>query len=251
MARYRAGQAIVRATTGRIGPLLPSGRFYSGRRWTQNLRTGGYVGMELKFLDTSRAVSFTAPTDAAGGEMDPTTMNCLNGVGQGSGESQRVGKKYTIKSIHLTGRVGYTAAADQADILAPGNLFVALVLDMQTNGAQLNSEDVFTNPLGTAGGAPIPLRDMERSTRYKVLKVWKLSRPTVVTAGTDGTNTNSQVPAPVLFEMYKKCNIPVECIGDNDTVADINDNSLHLIGYASSTNFSPALSYNCRIRYVG
>jgi len=226
---------------------------YRRQNTIRNPRTGGFVGMELKFMDASRSgLALTAPSDATGGEVDPATMNCLNGIAQGDGESERDGRRVIMKSIQIEGRIAFAASADQADIVTAPNIFIALVWDKQTNQAQLNSEDVFTNPGAATGLAANPMRDLQYSTRFEVLKTWRLSRPPSPAAGTDGTNTNSVKTPDVLFRFYKKLpNIPVTFNGTGATVASITDNSLHLIAYASQVTQASTINYNSRLRFVG
>ena len=115
-----------------------------------NARTAGFLGLEKKFFDTAVAmVALTAPTDAAGGEIDPTALPgavaCLNAMAQGDGEQNRDGKKVVLKSVQVKGFVQKLGGELAAGPDSGTKVFVALVLDTQTNGAQLNSEDVFKN----------------------------------------------------------------------------------------------------------
>lgn len=215
-----------------------------------NIRTGGFVGQELKFFDSARtALALTAPTDAAGGEVDPATVNCLFAPTQGTGAQNRDGRRVQMRSIQITGEVSCAAQTDQTVLDVPPKILLALVLDKQTNATQLSSEDVFTNPSGAANLAASPLRDLERSTRFKVLKQWtiQLTAPQV---GWDGTNLE-QAGVTRSFSWYGRVNIPVEFLGNAGNIADIQDNSVHMVGYCSTVALAPTVSYNCRIRFVG
>ena len=118
-----------------------------------NVRTGGLLGVETKFLDMAiSAVAIPAPTDASGGELDPTgsgCTGCLSAPAQGDTASSRDGFKISMKSIQIEGAIYIAPQINQTIQDAMSYFFVALVLDTQTNGAQLNSEDVFTNPSGS------------------------------------------------------------------------------------------------------
>jgi len=75
----------------------------------KNVRTGGLLGIETKFYDTSRsAAALAAPTDASGGEIDPTGTDALNTVPQGDSASSRDGMKISMKSIQIEGRIQFT-----------------------------------------------------------------------------------------------------------------------------------------------
>lgn len=53
------------------------------------------------------------------------------------------------------------------------------------------------------------------------------------------------------FNLSFSGDIPVTFTNTTADVANVADNSLHLIGFCTSTNFGPTLSYNSRMRFVG
>ena len=138
-----------------------------------------------------------------------------------------------MKSIQISGIVNIAAQANQTAADAASLVFLALVLDKQTNGAQLNSEDVYHNQGADGVLAACPLRDMNRSTRFQVLKTWRMQfdQPNM---SFDATNVE-QGGAAKYFECYVKLDQKVEFTASAGTVADISDNSLHMIGYTSNT----------------
>lgn len=246
-----------RKRTRSYGPRKkPSYRRYPRKRYSnpcyRNLRTGGFLGIEKKFVDQAKLASvLTAPTDASGGEHDPGTTNCLNAVAQGDGESQRDGKDYLIKSLHIRGHVkqdpivNYTGGAEQL------SAFVAVVWDKQTNAAQLNSEDVFKNITGSADGAAMPMRNLQYSSRFQVLWSKRFTwLPGELTY--DGTNIEGNGTKKMFKLDLNNLNIKVLTKGTSANVTDIVDNSLHVIAYTdSSATPSVELEYASRIRFVG
>lgn len=233
-------------------PSSTPGGVSRGRR-RMNARIGGYLGIEKKFLDVyASSVAIPAPTDCAGGEMQPEggCTNCLSVPAQGDGEQQRDGKQITMKSIFVTGCVSHTPAANQNDALTGPIVFVALVMDTQTNGATIVSENVFTNPNDTAVVNAFPLRNLENSARYRVL-AHKTLRCEPVAVMTDGANTSSQMPAPVSFQLSFVGDVKMNFSSTTADVANAKDNSLHLIAFSNTANFSSFLSYNSRMRFVG
>lgn len=198
-----------------------------------NIRTGGFLGMESKFLDL--AYSATVAATVSGAEADPTG-SCLNPVVQGDGESNRDGRKYVITSVYVKGVLSVTGGTSLDD----PTVMLTLVQDKQTNGAQLNSEDVLTSP----GIAINAMRNLQYIGRFNVLKSMRIDmKPRSAWNGT--AFSTSQTP----FEMYVKCKIPVFCNGTTGDVSTITDNSIHLI--ATSTSTAVTLSYNSRIRFQG
>lgn len=217
-----------------------------------NPRIGGYLGIEKKFLDSSASYTVASPTDCTGAEADPTTLNCLNGIAQGDGESNRDGKNYIIKGITFDGVVYRNQLAGQANINATVSTFttVAIVLDTQTNGAQLNSEDVYTNPSAAANGNSDLLRNLQYSKRFKVLKKWVCVDPMGPMFTHNGATYDIGGTAHNISFYADNLDIKVSCTGTGNTVSSIVDNSLHVVAFTSGVNLV-TLRYNARIRFVG
>ena len=136
----------------------------------RNMRTGGFLGIETKFYDTSLSASnISAPTDATAGEQDPSTILCLSAPAAGDGESNRDGRQICMKYLSVKGVIKRGEISGATNYL-PATFFIAIVLDTQTNGAQLNSEDVFTNPAATNDTACSVFRNLQYIKRFQVLK---------------------------------------------------------------------------------
>lgn len=222
------------------------------RRAMLNMATQGLLGIERKFLDTARtAVSLVAPTNAAGGEVDPSTgcTGCLSAPAQGDGASNRDGKQIVAKYLEIRGAVQFRAAIDQTAAQSVKYVYVAVVLDTQTNGAQLNSEDVFVNTAASADGAPFPLRNLNFGNRFRVLR-YELVKVVPQTMSWDGTNLEVAGGAAE-FNWY----IPLNNLKINFTsgttadVANVLDNSLHVVAFATATSID--MFYNARMRFIG
>lgn len=129
-------------------------------------------------------------------------------------------------------------------------LYIALVLDTQTNGAQLNSEDVYINPAASTATGSSPLRNMSYTERFKVLKVKKIRVPTLPITY-DGTNIE-QSGLLLPFSMYVKLGgLQTKFQSGTTTgyVGTIVDNSLHLIAFTNvdSATFPVGMFYNSRL----
>jgi len=128
--------------------------------------------------------------------------------------------------------------------------FVALVLDKQTNGAQLNSEDVFKNTIAAAATAANPVRNLLFANRFQVLKEWRgtLTPPAV---SFDGTNMEVWGSSERI-ECFIPMDLPVNFnSGTTASVANVIDNSLHMIAFCNGTGLAANLHYNARIRFMG
>ncbi len=217
-------------------------------RGMANKRTGGYMGIELKFYDSASSGALVAPTDAAGGELDPGTDG-LSTIAQGDGEQNRDGRQVYLKKVSVKGVIEVPVQTNATALDVSPTVYVALVLDKQTNGAQLNSEDVFTNPGGAANLACAPFRNLQYTKRFRVLKTVTIQIPQLEPSY-DGTNieiSGCNVP----FEMHKDLNLETNYSGTTAVIANSVDHSIHVIAYTSSTTFAPTLNYNSRVRFVG
>lgn len=239
----------------RVGPYKTYRRTVAGflgqkkarraRLRSRNIRTAGYLGIENKFYDT-RYGETAVSTTTAGSEADPGAgISCLNAVTQGDGESQRDGKKIMMRSIELRGRVGALNLADDADPPASYTVRVLLVLDTQTNGAQLNSEDVLLDQGGTKY---LDNRNLQYSSRFRIL--WdKYFTIEPFHAMADGANTGAFSMKDQIFRVYRKLNIPVNYTGTTEAIANITDNSLHVIALGNNAN--AFVEWVSRLRFVG
>lgn len=212
------------------------------------------LGIELKFLDTTKTqTALTAPTDCSGGEYPPSSgcTGCLNAPAQGDGPTNREGNKIVCKSIFLQGQINCAAQANQTATDVSPVVYVALVLDTQCNGAQLNSEDVFTNTSGASLQATQLNRNMSYTSRFKVLKTWK-KQLRIPTISYDGTNME-QMGFTTPFTLKWKGDIPVTFTTGSTTadIANVTNNAIQVIAFTSSTDLTPGINYNCRMRFYG
>lgn len=240
--------AAARAAVNRSVGVL---RARNARLRRRNVRTAGFLGIETKFVDTLVSnTNVVSATDATGGELDPTTVNCLNAVAQGDGEQQRDGKNYMIKGLYIRGQVKMPSAANLTGGQDNYPIFLAVVHDTQTNAAQLNSEDVFKNIIGTGAGGASCMRNLLYSKRFNVL--WsKVVRCPVPWAAWDGTNIEKGGTAVNFSCNLPNLNIRVECKGTSANVTDIVDHSLHFIGFSAGADGTPKIDYASRVRFVG
>lgn len=250
---YLKGQHAARAAAAHAARRVPAVLTTTVPRY-RNIRTGGFLGIEKKFLDVyASTVTIGAATDCSGGEMQPEggCTGCLTAPAQGDGESNRDGRRIELKSIYVQGCVeGAANEPDQADSLAAPVIFIALVLDKQANGATIVSEQVFTNPNDTALVNCYPLRNLQYSSRYRVLASTTFSMGPI-NIGTDGANTTCQQVSPKPFKLAWSGSMPVTFTSTTADVANVADNAVHVIAFATATKFTPAINYNARTRFVG
>lgn len=254
-AQRRTNIRLARAA--RYGAYSTGRMAYGGRNRIalRNARTGGLLGIEHKYLDTAlTATALVAPTNATGAEFPPNTggvNGCLTAPAQGDGPSNREGNKIVVDGLLLQGVIQVAAQVDQTAADLSCNVYIALVMDTQTNGAQLNSEDVFSNPGGTAVLATSPNRNMSYTQRFKVLKMKKMALriPTLTYDGTNIEQTGFHTP----FKLSWKGKMPVTFTTASTTadIANVTNNSIQVVAFCSNTTLAPSISYNARARFFG
>jgi hypothetical protein len=217
-------------------------------RQVANLRSGGYTGLELKYFDTRASYNLVADAAMTGGECDPATVNCLNAMIVGNSANQRDGRQITMKNVYVSGQLVDHDGAAVTGAGASRLVYVALVLDTQTNGAQLRSQDVYELATGSSAAQCVnPLRNLQYSKRFRVLDSMTCEiRPHNVFDGTNPTHIYGSQP----FKLSSKLNHVVNFTGDGGTVGAISDNSLHIIAFSDDSN-KIALTYEARVRFVG
>lgn len=217
-------------------------RTFSNVQRSLNWRTGGYTGIELKFIDTVKTGTALGQS-WTGGEYDPAA-NGLCCPTKGTGPSNRDGDHIVIKKIQIRGTVMMQIQSNQDDVAAPVDYAVMLVWDKQTNGAQLNAEDVMvsTDP------EEFSYRNLQYSKRFRILKDWRGALHQT-NAFTDGVNTGSTVGNSHHFQCILNVHIPVDFKGDAGSISDIVDNSLHIIACTSASGLY--IAYHARVRFVG
>ncbi len=211
----------------------------------RNIRTGGFLGLERKFFDVESAADAFATTWAA---MEPATTN-LTAVAQGDGESNREGRKFSILSIHLKGFVKRPASESTTGPFGDETVRVCLVQDKQTNGAQLTATDVMD---GGQTEDYLAFRNLQFTKRFNVLWDRTFTLPVSRGAMNEGSiNLFATADVRVPFTVNKTFNNPIQVTmsGTTADIANVTDNSIHVIGVGSAT--SVTLDYQCRIRFMG
>lgn len=233
---------------------LGAGRVRARTYMALNQRTGGLLGIEKKFLDIARtSATIAAPTDATGGAIAPSSIvtGCYSAPAQGDGPTNRDGNKIVIVETNFIGAITCAAQADQTAADVTTFVFICIVQDMQTNGAVLTSESVWTNPTASASTAATPFRNMSFTSRFKILamKKIKLPMPTLTYDGTNIEQTGFHVP----FQLKWKGKIPVTFTTASTTadIANVTDNSIQFIAFTTNQTLAPQIAFNCRTRFYG
>lgn len=197
--------------------------------------------MEEHYIDTFK--TSTALSDSwVGGELDPTALTLCAPI-KGTGSSNRDGDHIIITKIQIRGILKLETKSEQDDVSKSEAYRVMLIWDKQTNGAQLNAEDVMvaTEP------EVFSYRNQSYLSRFKILTSWDGCLKWG-TAFTDGANKGSVGGGAKKFMSNIECMIPVDFKANNGDVTDIVDNSLHIIGCAENSN-TIYIQYACRVLF--
>lgn len=207
------------------------------------------IKQEPKFYDTTlAATAITYTSDFSSLMMNPSATSMISTPSVGDSEQNRDGKKIVITQVEVKGSVVKGVQYNnQSGLDDFGQVWVALVLDIQTNNVQMNSQDCFKS-IGGATVAMQPFRNLLFGNRFRILK---MKRFTFNSGFWSGAAPNiSQEGQGRLFTIFKKLRLPVNFnAGTMSSVANVLDNSLHVIAWASDANY--VLGYSARIRFVG
>lgn len=219
------------------------------RGYTTVARTRGvYATGEMKYFDTQRNYVLTASSDWTGTEADPATYNTLVVPIKGAGISERIGRVIHVHAIKI--KATFTTLVSTAGTgVQPPSIRVALVQDTQTNSTQMQGEQVFED----SGGAIDNLgsfQNINNFGRFKVLKdeIFNMPDPSISYNGTN-TDINGTMLSFKWTHKFKKPVLIHFNATNGGTIADIIDNSFHLLAITNTIALTPVFNYVCRVTY--
>ncbi len=191
----RAQRAVVPGITRQVG--------YYGRY--------GPNSGEKKFWDVS--VNDASISQAG------TVVDSLNELVQGTSESQRIGRKATIKNVHCR----YNLSLNEQDAVATpasGDTVRFIVfLDKQCNGATAATTDILESDNYQS------YRNLANIGRFDILYD-KMHVLKFLTLASDGAGVVSSANVEMNSSVNLKCNIPVEFNGTTGVIAEIRSNNI-------------------------
>ncbi len=241
-SRATAKRAAYRRGAGYVGRAS-----YKGKKlWKKGFdRTAGYYGRynqgrfqkssgrELKFHDIEVASGTSLPATPGGNNL------CV--IGQGTGESERIGRKCTIKQINVNAVLTLPVTAAEGQAHDYGVLY--LVLDKQANGASPAAADIWENP----SDPEVNFLNLANSRRFVIL--WKRAVTLYSTAAAwDGT-TDKYASRDRLIQCRLKCNIPIVYNGVTGGVTETESNNI--VFYYGSRHANLTMHARVRLRFTG
>lgn len=217
---------------------------------------GASVTGEMKYFDTERATTAIAAvttTWVAGTQCPPTTPAALNLCSPtvGAAINQRIGREIKVIKIKIKGRL---IVPTQAAVSAADNgclIRWLLVQDTQTNAAAMTGAQLLTDQVA-ADTTINAFQNLNNFGRFKVLKekYFYFENPNQTGDPTAGDVVQGG------FKRAFKCNYnfkhPVSVrfnATNGGTVADIVDNSFHVICGTDSNALVPEMAYVCRVGF--
>jgi len=236
----------------RTGGLLAIERKFSDLAYPNTLLGNGVGGAVVSGGDSTFAPPVLAPTQyrSAIGKIFTVAPTALNVLVVGESGCDRDGRQVINDSIHIRGQVESRTNNDFGAANCAFTVNIVLVLDTQTNGAQLNSEDVFKNTGAADALNADPVKNLLFGSRFRILKsqVYDLTPPGAMVASANYASNGVRRD----FDWYIpfKGGLPVNLnAGTTADVANVIDNSLHVVAFA--TLASSVIGYNARIRFQG
>lgn len=217
------------------------GRSNAPLKRMQNMRTGGYLGIEKKFKDHTLDSTVVSLTNLLSSSLHDPPSGSLCTIAQGDGESERDGKKVTLKTLLVT------VILRTADNVGVENAIRLLVVkDTQSNGAQLTPSYVLESPPQTIDTLSTH-RNLQYTTRFNVLydKIHYLK-----TTPFYSTQVSGSSPIKVIKLAFDLNNTVVNYTDTSASISNIMDNSYHLMAVADR-NATVTMSYSSRVRFIG
>lgn len=224
------------------GQVTSRRRYTAATRASLNARTGGFLGLETKYHDAYKGTTSLTNVMTV---YDPDTANCLNGIAQGVTQSTRDGNRYLIKKIQIRGEAWLDNELTQSTVPNGETVRIFVVHDQQTNGALCTGANV----ISTVGFAVNSFRNLEQSSRFKVLGSKNLNMHYLTAVNNAVADTVSYGGEVRSFDFEIPCHIPVQCTATGATVAAIADNSIHVL--AATDGSRANFRYTCRVRFIG
>ncbi len=189
--------------------------------------------LELKFHDLD--IDDTAV--AIGATISQVT--CVD-INQGVGESERVGRKCTIRQINWRFNLTQISSSDQADPPKGDVVRVILYQDKQANKLTAATTDI----LETADYQSF--NNLSNKSRFRTLMDRNYTLGMDLSQ-TDGTNTGAYPEINITDAFFKRVNIDIEYTGATGAITEITSNNIGVM--ILSKNGTTQFSSKMRLRF--
>lgn len=213
---------------------------------------------ELKFFDTYLLVTDCGEAANLSDGMvsnfcGPIANGPLFNPGQGDGLNARNDRAVLVRSWHVKGSLQVLPIDNGTKIPEGISVFVALIHDKQTNGAQCSAADVFVNGSGSQNLLMCLQRNPHRGARFEVLRSTIIDMKPIDFEVLDilTPDQTASVGQWAHFEFFIPMDTVVNFKGNAGTIADIVDNSWHIYAVRTPHNAVALEKYApCRIVFT-
>jgi len=215
---------------------------------------GGNVVSERKYFDSGKITTaiqnVAVDWSNAGCMMDPVA-NALFSPSQGNDISNREGRNVFVYNIRVTGTIRLRPQDGIVIGISPPTARILLVMDKQTNATQMTAQQLLamTGP----GNGLFYSQSTANFGRFQILKDLMYGMQPLTPGGPGTGATFSTMGQVVPFKITHKFSSPLRVnfnATNGGTVADIVDNSFHLICGIDNT-VGCDLNYQVRTSFVG
>jgi len=226
----------------------------------KNVRTGGLVGQEVKFVDCWGETVDPTPTalpELIDAEKSGLSVQHLTAVSQGAGESERIGRNIFVKSLQITFFAEVQEGYESAGLAAINEVEVTffVVLDKQCNATSPTASAIWNQPVASIALGGHPMRNLEYKDRFKILA----TRRVILNADTSGTGSHVVIKGDHEYTNYfKKWKKPWKQQYDTTgaTISSVTNESItvwaHVTNtpYVRTTGTAFSLGFQARARYT-
>jgi len=225
---------------------------------------GGAVTGEMKYFDCdfTGAISACTTTWVAGTIRDPSTTINLGDAAVANPANLcspkvsaslngRIGRKIKVLKIKLHGFIQVPTQATQAAADVAGFMRLMLVQDTQTNAAQMTGAQLMQDATGN-NETSLSFQNPNNFGRFKVLKEKQFTVRDLNMAGSptgaDLIQNGTIYPFKISVKFRKPVTVNFNAVNGGG-VADIIDNSFHVVCGANNISHAPTLYYYSRVCY--
>jgi len=183
------------------------------------------VNQELGYFDTNLSAGLCDTTGS---------VTTINSIANGTSQTQRIGKKITMKSVQIRGHLNNGSAAtwNLASVL--------IVYDRRPGTTQAVLTDIFKTP-----ATSLQLNNDSGAGRFKIVARWDQ-----ILSGIPGTTTGT-TQSSICFDKFVKLtsarNVVYKAVGTGAS-GDFEEGELLLCCLGNNTTGTGAASLNCNIR---
>ncbi len=178
---------------------------------------------ELKFFDTSFSDAIVSATG--------TVIPSLSLIAQGVTETERIGRRCTIRVIQMNFTISLPTLTAQAVPPPHDVVRIIVYVDHQTNGATIG----VSGPTGFLNAADyLGYRELVNGKRFTT--IMDRSYALAYTAGTGITASQDYASVAVQDSLYKKVTIPIEYHGSAGAITEMRGNNIGFLAISQNGN---------------